>query len=144
MKHNTWEPDFAARFEQHEAELHAHYDELYHGDEHAWDYFRQMLYRTWQERSPALKALDEQRLRDRDWYRGNNLLGMLMYVKAFAGNLNGVRKRLDYIEDCGVNYLHLMPILESPKGRSDGGYAVADFRKIEPELGTMQDLEALA
>ena len=43
-----------------------------------------------------------------------------------------------------MNYLHLMPILESPKGRSDGGYAVANFRRIEPELGTMEDLETLA
>ena len=37
-----------------------------------------------------------------------------------------------------------MPLLESPKGRSDGGYAVSDFRKVQPELGTMDDLFALA
>ena len=37
-----------------------------------------------------------------------------------------------------------MPLLVSPKGRSDGGYAVADFRKVQPELGTMEDLEVLA
>ena len=69
---------------------------------------------------------------------------MLMYVNAFAGTLQGVREKLSYIEDCGVNYLHLMPLLESPKGRSDGGYAVSDFRKVQPELGTMEDLYALA
>ena len=67
-----------------------------------------------------------------------------MYVNAFAGTLNGVREKLDYIEECGVNYLHLMPLLESPEGRSDGGYAVSDFRKVQPELGTMEDLYALA
>jgi amylosucrase len=48
---------------------------------------------------------------------------------------------LDYLKECRVNYLHLMPLLESPKGRSDGGYAVANFRKVQPELGTMEDLE---
>ena len=37
-----------------------------------------------------------------------------------------------------------MPFLDSPKGRSDGGYAVADFRKVKPELGTMDDLAELA
>ena len=42
-----------------------------------------------------------------------------------------------------MNYLHLMPLLQSPKGRSDGGYAVADFRKVQPELGTMEDLATL-
>ena len=37
-----------------------------------------------------------------------------------------------------------MPFLDSPKGRSDGGYAVADFRKVKPELGTMDELAELA
>ncbi len=67
---------------------------------------------------------------------------MMMYVDAFAGTLKGVEEKLDYIKSCNVNYLHLMPLLESPKGRSDGGYAVADFRKVQPELGTMEDLGA--
>ena len=140
---NNWEKEFRTRFEQCETELKAHYLELYRGDEAAWEYFTDMLYRAWKERKPALKKMDRQRLQDPDWYRGHNLLGMLMYVNAFAGTLKGVREKLDYIEDCGVNYLHLMPILESPKGRSDGGYAVSDFRRIEPELGTMKDLESL-
>lgn len=42
-----------------------------------------------------------------------------------------------------MNYLHLMPLLASPEGRSDGGYAVADFRSVQPQLGTMKDLESL-
>ena len=69
---------------------------------------------------------------------------MMMYVDAFAGDLNGVLKHLDYIEECGVNYLHLMPLLDTPECRSDGGYAVSDFRKVRPDLGTMEDLECLA
>lgn len=36
-----------------------------------------------------------------------------------------------------------MPFLDTPKGRSDGGYAVADFRKVRPDLGTMKDLAEL-
>lgn len=68
---------------------------------------------------------------------------MMLYTDAFAENLNGVKKRLDYIESCHVNYLHLMPLLASPEGRSDGGYAVADFRSVQPQLGTMKDLENL-
>ena len=53
---------------------------------------------------------------------------MMMYSNLFGGNLQGVRSRLDYIKDCGVNCLHLMPLLDIPKGKDDGGYAVADFR----------------
>ena len=36
-----------------------------------------------------------------------------------------------------------MPFLDTPKGKSDGGYAVADFRKVRPDLGTMKDLARL-
>ena len=55
-----------------------------------------------------------------------------------------MQEKLPYLEKCNVNYIHLMPFLDSPKGRSDGGYAVADFRKVKPDLGTMDDLAGLA
>ena len=58
--------------------------------------------------------------------------------------IGGVKDNLNYLEECGINYLHLMPLLDSTKGKSDGGYAVSDFRKIRPSLGTMEDLEELA
>lgn len=69
---------------------------------------------------------------------------MMMYVDAFARNFSGVREKLDYLKECKVNYIHLMPLLDSPEGKSDGGYAVSDFRNVKPELGTMEDLELLA
>ena len=69
---------------------------------------------------------------------------MMLYVNAFAKDLKGVRKKLPYLKSCGVNYLHLMPLLASPRGRSDGGYAVSDFRSVQRSLGTMADLEKLA
>ena len=103
-----------------------------------------MLYEAYDARPEPLKVMDRDREADPGWYKGHGLVGMLMYVNAFAGTLNGVREKLPYIEECGVNYLHLMPLLESPVGRSDGGYAVSDFRKVQPELGTMEDLSALA
>ena len=144
MSNFAWETEFATRFERHADELKWLYCELYHGDMQAYRYFTDMLYRCWQQRPEALKKIDRAREKDPGWYKGHELVGMLMYVNAFAGNLQGVRQKLDYIADCGVNYLHLMPLLESPKGRSDGGYAVSDFRRVQPELGTMEDLYALA
>ncbi|MBR5345596.1 MAG: amylosucrase [Clostridia bacterium] len=143
MKKN-WQLEFASRFRRFENELKWLYCELYHNDLKAYDYFTDMLYRCWEERPESLKMMDRAREEFPDWYKGHDLVGMLMYVSAFAGNLKGVRKKLDYLSDCGVNYLHLMPLLESPEGRSDGGYAVSDFRKVQPELGIMEDLAALA
>lgn len=120
------------------------YCELYNGDMAAFDYFLGMLRRSWDERKEDLRAQDARREADPNWYRQRELLGMMLYTGAFAGTLEGVKEKLPYLEECGVNYLHLMPLLESPKGRSDGGYAVANFRRVQPELGTMEDLEALA
>ena len=71
------------------------------------------------------------------------MLGMMLYIDNFAGNIKGVEARLDYIEKCNVNYIHLMPFLDTIEGRSDGGYAVADFRKVQEKLGSMEDLESL-
>ena len=140
----NWEPEFRERLMRHYDEMKWLYGELYHNDEQAFDYFCSMLHEYYQARSEELKAWDKKREHNADWYAGNGMLGMLMYVDCFAGTLSGVREHLDYIRECGVNYLHLMPLLESPKGRSDGGYAVSDFRKVEPELGTMEDLAALS
>ena len=144
MNKMQWKLEFYDRFCRHEAELTQLYRELYHNDMAAFDRFTDMLYDAYTTRPEALKLMDRAREAHGDWYKGHDLVGMLMYVNAFAGTLQGVREKLGYIEDCGVNYLHLMPLLESPKGRSDGGYAVSDFRKVQPELGTMEDLYALA
>ena len=134
-KRENWAPEFEKRYVRHEDELKWLYCELYHNDMRAYSYFTDMLYRAYEARPESLKNMDRAREEYPDWYRGHDLVGMLMYVNAFAGTLKGVKKKIDYITDCGVNYLHLMPLLESPKGRSDGGYAVSDFRKVQPELG---------
>ena len=141
---SEWKSEFASRFKRHEDELKWLYCELYHSDMRSYEYFVDMLYRSYKARPESLKTMDRAREAYPDWYKGHELVGMLMYVNAFAGTLKGVEEKLDYIADCGVNYLHLMPLLESPKGRSDGGYAVSDFRKVQPELGTMEDLYSLS
>ena len=139
------DPDaFQRRLDSRYDELKWLYCELYHGDMAAFDYFVQMLRRCWAQRKDALRLQDERREADPDWYRRRDLLGMMLYTNAFAGTLKGVEEKLPYIQECGVNYLHLMPLLESPKSRSDGGYAVSNFRRVQPELGTMEDLESLA
>ena len=92
------------------------------------------------ERSLELKKMDEKRAANPEWYRKNDMMGMMLYIDNFAENLKGLKEKIDYFEACNVNYIHLMPFLDTPKGRSDGGYAVADFRKVQPELGTMEEL----
>lgn len=139
-----WDKTFSERIDVYYDELKWLYSELYNNDMQAFEYFTGMLYEYYKKRSKTLKMWDEARDVVKDWFAGNEMLGMLMYTNCFAENLKGVKKHLDYIEECGVNYIHLMPLLESPEGRSDGGYAVSDFRKVQPNLGTMKDLADLS
>ena len=134
---------YEARFQKHIDELKWLYMELYDDQEH-FDELCASMKQYYDTRKKGLKASDLTRETDPNWYKGSDILGMMMYTKMFGGNLKGVKKHLGYLKECGINYLHLMPLMESPKDRSDGGYAVADFRKVQPELGTIRDLESLA
>lgn len=118
------------------------YMELY-GNEAMFAELTSQMYEYYQNRKAGLKKRDEKREKNPDWFKKNDMLGMMLYIDNFAGNIKGVQEKLDYLKSCNVNCVHLMPFLDSPQGRSDGGYAVADFRKVKPELGTMEDLAGL-
>jgi amylosucrase len=100
--------------------------------------------RAWLDRSPELKALDAEREANPGWFQSNRMLGGIAYVDLFAGDLQGIRSRIPYFKELGLTYLHLMPLFECPEGNSDGGYAVSSYRKVNPALGTMEELRALA
>ena len=134
---------FTERLSRHHDELRWLYMELY-GNSDMFAELCDQMKRYYDSRKESLKALDLKREKEGKWYRSRDMVGMMMYIDNFAGNLKGVQEKLPYLEKCNVNYIHLMPFLDSPKGRSDGGYAVADFRKVKPELGTMDDLAELA
>ena len=136
---------FQRRLERHHDELRWLYMELYDNGDMFAELCDQMK-RFFDERPEKLRKLDAAREASPEWYRRRDMLGMQMYIDNFAGTIEGVEKRLDYLEKCNVNYLHLMPFLDTPadKSRSDGGYAVKDFRRVKPELGTMADLARFA
>ena len=133
---------FRKRLEKYEDELRWLYMELYGNGEMFAELTGQM-YEYYKARKVSLKNRDIKREEDPEWFKRNDMLGMMLYIDNFAGTLKGVEEKLDYLKSCNVNCLHFMPFLDSPKGRSDGGYAVADFRKVNPELGTMEDLAEL-
>src|SRR6056297_1840548 len=95
------------------------------------------------KRPENLRRLDLAREKDYNWFLSQQLVGMALYCKGFAGNLKNLQGHLNYFQELGVNLIHVMPILPCPEGKSDGGYAVNDFREINPELGTLEDLRQL-
>ena len=83
---------------------------------------------------------------DSQWWR--HAVIYQVYPRSFCdgdgdgiGDLAGVRSRLGYLRDLGVDALWFTPWYASPW--VDGGYDVADYRAIHPDLGTLADAEAL-
>ncbi|WCN82245.1 glycoside hydrolase family 13 protein [Micromonospora sp. LH3U1] len=83
---------------------------------------------------------------DDDWWR--SAVVYQVYVRSFAdsdgdgtGDLQGIRQRLPYLHDLGVDALWLTPFYTSPM--IDGGYDVADYRDVDPMFGTLADFDAM-
>lgn len=96
------------------------------------------------ERSAELEAQDKQREHDHNWFLSQEWVAMALYADGFAGDLPGLCARVPYLQELGVNVLHVMPMLLCPEKASDGGYAVSDFRRIDPRIGSLEDLQVLA
>ncbi len=86
-----------------------------------------------------LKQLDEARLLRPDWAQESGMLGYVAGAARFAGNLQGVRERLEYLRGLGVTSLHLTDLFQV-----DGSGATQGHHAVRPEIGTLDDLSALA
>ena len=99
---------------------------------------------AYRDREPDLHRLDLARSLQPDWLQQPGMVGYAAYADRFAGDLAGVERRIPYLQELGITYLHLMPLLQPRAGDSDGGFAVADYRDVRPDLGTLEDLRRLA
>ena len=137
-----------------ETRLTAHFPTVFgllvriYGDQYDFFYHLERILATaaemWLARPAELKALDTAREDDNRWFQSQQMLGGVCYVDLFAGNLAGIRVKLPYFQELGLTYLHLMPLFKSPIPENDGGYAVSSYREVNPALGTMTELSALA
>lgn len=91
-------------------------------------------------RSETLHQRDRKRILEPDWFQSEKTIGYVCYTDLFAKNLSGLNQNIPYLKNLGVSYLHLMPILQPRAGANDGGYAVANYREIRSDLGTMKQL----
>ena len=143
----AFDAPFARRFAAHFPTLHPLFVQLYGERDDGLEQLAAVIAEaaaSWSSRPLELKARDDLREQNPDWYLSNQMLGGVCYVDKYAGTLQGVRDSIPYFEELGLTYLHLMPLFESPEGNSDGGYAVSSYRRVNPALGTMGDLAALA
>ncbi|MBO4145976.1 alpha-amylase family protein [Kocuria rhizophila] len=112
-----------------------------------WDVVARAVLTAWDayaERPADLRDLDRQREGAAPWFTSREAVGGVCYVDRYAGTIAGLREQIPYFRELGLSYLHLMPLYESPVGNSDGGYAVSSYRRVDPVLGTMEELAELA
>jgi amylosucrase len=137
---------FHERFQKGLGELSNLYNKIYAShpeNKKEFDQLLETISTSFNNRSAELKQRDIDKLKTEPvhWFLSNQITGMSLYVDRFSTDLKGLINKLDYFEKLGVNFLHLMPVFESPAGESDGGYAVADFRKVDQRFGTLDDLK---
>jgi len=143
---NELRPQAAQRLALHEPVLRRLLAGLYGGDAgfDAWlGELMEKLGALYSARPKELRALDEQRAAQPDWFLSQRMLGYCAYVQNFGGDLNGVAARIPYLRELGVSYLHLLPFLRARAGENDGGFAVSSFDDVAPALGSNADLDAL-
>jgi len=112
------------------------YLRLYPNQKHAFDELLEMISRSYNERRQNLFINDSP-----DWIHSTNTVGMMLYVDFFNKNIAGLYEKIDYFKNLGITLIHLMPLVEPRIGENDGGYAVKDYRKINPQLGDIESLK---
>lgn len=101
------------------------------------------LMRQYINRPSHLRKTDLEREKDHNWFLNQKWVGMALYCNGYADNLKDMQSKLNYLQELGVNLVHIMPICDCPEGKSDGGYAVRDFCKIDSRFGTFEDFDEL-
>ncbi len=138
---------FEVRLREHWPSL---FDELFRLYGRRYDFFFHVeemvgeLARAWARRPDDLKVVDEHRVNDPDWFQSERMVGGALYVDLFAENLGKLRETIPYFQELGLTYLHLMPLFAVRPGDNDGGYAISNYRSVDPQLGTIDDLRRLA
>src|SRR6056297_890009 len=139
--------EFELRLEEHWLPLFVLLRKLY-GDRYDFFYHLEQILKTaaeaWASRSEVLRAVDRHRINEPDWFTSEKMVGGALYVDLFSDNLGRLREHISYFQGLGLTYLHLMPLFAVRPGNNDGGYAISNYRSIDPRLGTLEDLKLLA
>ena len=120
-------------------ELQSLYTKIYGNSSAVKNDFADLLALMESARSSRKAELIQMDKTQSQWYFKQDTIGMALYTDLFAGNLKQLATKADYFTDLGLTYVHLMPLLKPRTGENDGGYAVEDYRAIDPRLGSSED-----
>lgn len=137
--------NFEKRRLVYENELKALYTEVYKDNgfcdlEESYNQLIEVMASYYKTRKPSYKKEDTSRA---NWYHSNKIVGTTLYVDLFSKDIKNFDKHIDYFKELGITLIHFMPILEGRADENDGGYAVKDYKNIDPKFGTMKDFQSL-
>ena len=139
--------EFEVRLADHWPELFELLFDLY-GDRYDFFFHLEQILLTaahaWVHRPESLREIDRHRINDPEWFASEKMVGGALYVDLFSENLGRLRESIGYFQELGLTYLHLMPLFAVRPGDNDGGYAISNYRSVDPRLGTIEDLRELA
>ena len=139
--------EFETRLIRHWSETFALLHELY-GTRYDFFYHLEQILLTaaeaWITRPESLRQVDRHREIEPDWFESEKVVGGALYVDLFSENLGRLREQIGYFQELGLTYLHLMPLFAVRPGNNDGGYAISNYRSVDPRLGTIDDLRMLS
>ncbi|MGX7243828.1 glycoside hydrolase family 13 protein [Enterococcus quebecensis] len=94
----------------------------------------------------AVEVKQKTNLEKNSWWK--NAVGYQIYPRSFKdsnhdgiGDLNGIRQKLPYLKELGVDFIWINPIYASPN--VDNGYDISDYQAIHEDFGTMEDFQTL-
>lgn len=123
--------------------LHKTYLKIYEPIGYHEDDYQRFIHKIEEAKNRRSKSLKARDRRKKDWYQSEKMVGMTLYVDLFSNNIKGLIKKIPYFKSLGITFIHLMPLLKPREGNNDGGYAVEDYRDINPNLGTLDDFKKL-
>lgn len=134
--------DFQERLNSKQVKLKQLYHKVYGQGDSVEKQFRtliELMSNAHKLRKPELVLLDQH---NHQWYSEQTMIGMTLYVDLFCQDLKKLKTKVAYFKELGIGYIHLMPLLKPRENENDGGYAVEDYRTVDPRLGTNEDLIA--
>jgi amylosucrase len=143
---NAKQHEFEQRLQQYWPSLFGLLYRLYHTRYDFFYHLERILVaaaQSWADRSDSLCELDRHRINEPDWFLSEKISGGALYVDLFSENLCKLREHVGYFKQLGLTYLHLMPLFAVRPGNNDGGYAISNYRSVDPRLGTIDDLKLL-
>lgn len=94
----------------------------------------------------AVQTKTTSKTEQNNWWK--NAVGYQIYPRSFKdsnhdgiGDLNGIREKLPYLKELGIDFIWLNPIYDSPN--VDNGYDISDYHAIHEDFGTMTDFQLL-